>query len=449
MAKLFGTDGIRGIANRELDCELALKVGRAVAEILSRENPDRPTVLLGCDTRASSDMLCAAITAGLCSMGADVIDLGTLPTPAVAYLTAKYQADAGIMVSASHNPAEFNGIKILGKGGTKLSDDKELLIEELILSDALRHSRVDGHKVGRKKTDHRAVSAYINHLLSSADCNFKGLRIALDCANGSASATAAQLFGQTGAEIHVLHDAPDGVNINRDCGSTHLQNLAKYVKDRHLDCGIAFDGDADRCLLIDEHGNEVDGDAILAMCAEDMCERGCLRGKAVVGTVMSNLGLSKFCQENELEFIAVKVGDRYVLEKMLERGYSLGGEQSGHIIFLDYATTGDGQLTAIQLLSLMSRRKQSLSQLASVMTRYPQTMVNVTVTPEGKAALPHNEIINKTVNDICQQLGSSGRILVRASGTEPLIRVMIEGEDLQLITELANKAAQVIREQLS
>ncbi len=449
MARLFGTDGIRGVANKDLDCELALKVGRAVAQVLTGDTSNRPTVLLGCDTRASSDMLCAAITAGLCSMGADVIDLGTLPTPAVAYLTAKYQADAGIMVSASHNPAEFNGIKIMGKGGSKLPDDRELLIEELILNDSNRQPAVESHRVGRRKTDPHAVSAYIQHLLSSADCRFGGLRIALDCANGSASTTAARLFGQTGAEIHILNDTPDGVNINRDCGSTHLQHLAKYVKDNRLDCGIAFDGDADRCLLVDEQGNEVDGDAILAMCALDMKERGCLRGRAVVGTVMSNLGLVKFCQANGLEFIAAKVGDRYVLEQMLEHGYSLGGEQSGHIIFLDYATTGDGQLTAIQLLALMIRRKQPLSKLASVMTRYPQTMVNVTVTPEGKAALAHNAVINDTVNDIRQRLGNSGRILVRASGTEPLIRVMIEGEDLQLITELANKAAQVIGEQLS
>ena len=448
MAKLFGTDGIRGIANRELDCELALKVGRAVAAAFS-DDTATPTVLMGCDTRASSDMLCAAITAGICSMGADVIDLGVVPTPAVAYLTAKYNACAGIMVSASHNPPEFNGIKIIGAGGLKLPDEKELLIEDLILNDAARPTTADGFKVGKRKPAPLAIEEYISHVLSSASCQFNGLRVALDCANGSACATAARIFKQTGAELHLLNTTPDGLNINRNCGSTHLKPLAEYVVENGLDCGVAFDGDADRCLCIDEKGNEIDGDAILAMCALDMWERGCLCGDTVVGTVMSNMGLGKLCKANGIGFVAAKVGDRYVLEQLLEHGYSLGGEQSGHIIFADHATTGDGQLTAVQILDLMSRKGKSLSALASVMTRYPQTMINVTVTPEGRAKFSQDPVVKDAIDSVTQQLGDSGRILVRASGTEPLIRVMVEGADKQLVLSLAQSTAEIIRKQLS
>ena len=448
MAKLFGTDGIRGIANSELDCELALCVGRAVAAVVTDDSSAHPTVVLGCDTRASSDMLCAAVTAGLCSAGVDVIDLGTLSTPAVAYLTAKYEADAGIMISASHNPPQFNGIKVIGKGGLKLPDAREQLIEELI-SDPSKIKLAPGHKVGRRRTAVQAACLYIDHILSSANCSFSGLRIAIDCAHGAACSTVTEIFGRTDAELHLLNNAPDGTNINQNCGSTDMQPLAKYVVEHGLDCGIAFDGDADRCLLIDERGNEVDGDAILAMCALDMYERGSLCGNTVVGTVMSNMGLGKFCEANGLEFIATKVGDRYVLEQMLEHGYSLGGEQSGHIIFRDYATTGDGQLTAIQVLSLMTRRGQSLSELASIMPHYPQSMINVTVTPEGKARLDADPLINSTIDDIRRRLGDHGRILVRVSGTEPLIRVMVEGEDAALTRCLAEQAADVIRQQLS
>lgn len=449
MARLFGTDGVRGVANTELTCELAMSIGRAAATVLTQGGDRRPTVVIGCDTRISSDMLCAAMTAGLCSVGADVIQLGVVPTPAVAYLVSKYQADAGVMISASHNPPQFNGIKIFGSRGIKLPDSLEQRIEETVLDNMHPLTLANGNATGRVTYSPEGAKYYAEHIRSSVSCRLDGLRIALDCANGAACATVNTVFGELGAELHIIHNDPDGVNINRDCGSTHLQALAKYVVENRLDCGIAFDGDADRCLCVDEKGNEVDGDAILAMCANDMASRGVLRGGAVVGTVMSNLGLSKFCEAQGLRFIATKVGDRYVLEQMLEQGYSLGGEQSGHVIFLDHATTGDGQLTAMHLLELMSRKKQSLSALASVMTRYPQTMINVTVTPEGKAALADNAAINETVAYIRRRLGRSGRILVRVSGTEPLIRVMVEGEDVTLINTLAEQAARVIAEQLS
>ena len=449
MARLFGTDGVRGIANTELSCERAMEIGRAAATVLAQDGSHRPTVIIGCDTRISSDMLCAAMTAGLCSVGADVIQLGVVPTPAVAYLVSKYRADAGVMISASHNPPQFNGIKIFGSKGIKLPDSLEQRIEETVLDNMHPITLANGNDVGKVKYASEGARYYIDHVLHSANCRFDGLRIALDCANGAACSTAADIFNNTGAQVHILNDTPDGVNINRDCGSTHMETLAKYVVENRLDCGIAFDGDADRCLCVDENGNQVDGDAILAMCAADMAQRGTLRGGAVVGTVMSNLGLSKFCEANGLRFIAAKVGDRYVLEQMMEHGYSLGGEQSGHIIFLDHATTGDGQLTAIQLLELMSRKKRPLSALASIMTRYPQTMINVTVTPEGKAALADNAVINETIDKIRRRLGSSGRILVRVSGTEPLIRVMAEGKDPELIRTLTEQAAQVIAKQLS
>ncbi len=449
MGRLFGTDGVRGIANTELTCELAMEIGRAAATVLSDGCRHRPTFVIGSDTRASSDMLGAALIGGLCSVGADVIQLGVVPTPAVAHLVGKYKADAGVMISASHNPAEFNGIKIFSGNGFKLPDMLEEKIEDLILSSDKNYLKPIGGEVGKVTFATEAAADYIRYIKSTAHCSLEGMSIAIDCANGSASVTAPELFKSLGADVHILSAAPDGVNINRDCGSTHLENLAKYVLDNSLSCGIAFDGDADRCLCVDEHGNVIDGDMIMAICALDLRNRGKLNKDTVVGTIMTNFGFGKFCEENGLRFIATKVGDRYVLEEMLLEDYSFGGEQSGHVIFRDFATTGDGQLTATQLLVMLKNSGKTLSELASVMTRYPQTMVNLKISNEGKIAFYTDREISKKLDEAKAILGKSGRIVVRPSGTEPLIRVMVEGSDIQQIEEIANDVAQTIKARLS
>lgn len=449
MGRLFGTDGVRGIANTELTCELAMEIGRASATVLSDGLRRRPTFVIGSDTRASSDMLGSALMAGLCSVGADVIQLGVVPTPAVAYLVGKYKADAGVMISASHNPAEFNGIKIFSGNGFKLPDMLEEKIEDLILEPVKSYAKPIGGEVGKITYAKSAAADYIRHIKSSAHLCLDGLRVAIDCANGSASATAPTLFKQLGAEIYILSAEPDGENINRDCGSTHLEALSKFVTENGLDCGIAFDGDADRCLCVDEKGQVVDGDMIMAICALDLKKRGKLNRDTVVGTIMSNFGFGKFCEENDLRFIATKVGDRYVLEEMLLEDYSFGGEQSGHVIFRDFATTGDGQLTAAQLLVILKNSGKKLSELASVMRRYPQTMINLSISNEGKIAFYTDKEINDKLEEAKAELGKSGRIVVRPSGTEPLIRVMVEGSDLESIERIAREVADVITERLA
>ena len=449
MGRLFGTDGVRGVANTELTCELAMEIGRAAATVLLDGRRNRPTFVIGCDTRASSDMLGASLIAGLCSVGADVIQLGVVPTPAVAYLVGKYKADAGVMISASHNPAEFNGIKIFSGNGFKLPDMLEERIEELILAPQKNYAKPLGGEVGKVSFAKDAASDYIRHVKSTAHEGLSGLRIAIDCANGSASVTAPELFKQLGAEVSILSAKPDGENINKECGSTHLEALSKYVTDNGLDCGIAFDGDADRCLCVDENGETVDGDFIMAICALDLKNRGKLNKNTVVGTIMTNFGFGKFCEENGLRFIATKVGDRYVLEEMLLEDYSFGGEQSGHVIFRDFATTGDGQLTATQLLVMLKKSGKKLSELASVMKRYPQTMINLKISNEGKIAFYTDREINEKLEEAKSALGTSGRIVVRPSGTEPLIRVMVEGSDASQIEAIAKDVADVITERLS
>lgn len=448
MGRLFGTDGIRGIAGEMLTCELATKIGRAAAEVLSGLRR-RPLFVIGKDTRASSDMLESAIAAGLCSVGADVIFLGVVPTPAVAYLIGKCKADAGVMISASHNAAEFNGIKIFGGDGVKLPDMLEEQIEAIVLDGASRLPASVGTDVGQTRYATEAIDYYVNHLKSTVPFSLSGLRVAVDCANGSASVTAKRLFAELGAQAEFLACEPDGANINRDCGSTHLEALKAYVVEHGMDAGVAFDGDADRCLCVDEHGEEIDGDFIMAICAEDMRSRGKLEHNAVVGTIMTNMGFSKFCEEKGLHFIATKVGDRYVLEEMLRSGYSFGGEQSGHLIFRDFATTGDGQLTAIQLLSIMARREIRLSELASVMLRYPQELINVQVSPEGKIAFYTDPCVHEATERARQELGENGRIIIRVSGTEPLIRVMVEGRDIEQVRRVCREAAEVVRRNLS
>jgi len=450
MGRLFGTDGVRGIANIELTCERAMEIGRAAAAIISDGNENKsPTFLIGADTRASSDMLCCALSAGLCSVGANVINLGVIPTPAVAYLVVKYGADAGIMISASHNPAEFNGIKIFNGSGFKLADMIEERIEEIVLDRISPPLLAEGAHVGRVVYEAReAVNDYIDHLASSADGTLEGLRIAVDCANGSSSVTAKTLFERLGADVTLLFAEPDGININLDCGSTHLESLRNCVLSNNLDCGIAFDGDADRCLCIDEKGNVIDGDMIMAICSLYLKNENRLNKNTVVGTILTNFGFTKFCDANDIKFISTKVGDRYVLEEMLLEDYSFGGEQSGHIIFRDYATTGDGQLTAVQLLTHLKKEGRKLSELASIMTRYPQVAVNIVTAPEGKLAFYTDKVVDAKILDVKEMLGATGRIVVRPSGTEPLIRVMLEGEDTETITLLANEVAEVIKERL-
>lgn len=449
MSRLFGTDGVRGIANTELSCEMAMQIGRAAAMELIQETEKRPKVLIGKDTRQSSDMLEAALSAGLCSVGADVVSVGVVPTPAVAYLVGEYECDAGIMISASHNPCEYNGIKIFQGTGYKLPDEIEDDIEAIILDGSKPIPEKTGGAVGTVSFAAQAAQDYIQHVLSTTELDFTGMKIALDCANGSASVTAQALFTRLGAEVHMLSDQPDGVNINRDCGSTHIEALQQFVKENACDAGMAFDGDADRMLAVDENGTLVDGDQIIAICAKSMKESGKLVKDTAVVTVMSNMGFFRFCSDHQIACKKTAVGDRYVLERMLKDGYNIGGEQSGHIIFLDYATTGDGQLSAVQLLKAMKQSGKKLSELAKVMDIYPQVLINVRVTNEGKSRYNNDEEIIAAVQRAEMELMGDGRVLVRVSGTEPLVRVMLEGKDYNLITRLGNEIAEVVKERLS
>lgn len=449
MGRLFGTDGARGIANTELTCELAMNIGKAAAMVLTEDGKNHPKILIGKDTRLSSDMLEGALVAGLCSVGADVVLLGVVPTPAVAYLIKKYNADAGIMISASHNPFEFNGIKIFSNEGFKLPDALEEQIEAIVLDNAKPYQTPSGDSLGSVSTAENATEDYIYHVIETVPYKLDGMKIAIDCSNGAASRTAQALFTRLGAKCHMLFDTPNGININDNCGSTHLENLQRYVMENDVELGVAFDGDADRFLAVDDNGEVVDGDFIMAICAMDLSSRNQLNKNAVVGTVMSNMGFGKFCEENNIQFVAANVGDRYVLEEMRKEGYNFGGEQSGHVIFLDYATTGDGQLTAAQLLSIINRRKTKLSYITKVMKQYPQVLVNVKVTPQGKEKYSTDEEIKAKIESVKTELGDSGRILVRLSGTEPLVRVMIEGLDKEQITKLANETAELIQNRLS
>lgn len=449
MGRIFGTDGARGVANTELTCELSMQIGRAAAMVLSKSlKGKRPVVLIGMDTRASSQMLESAITAGLCSVGADVLQAGVLPTPAVAFLVREYGLDAGIMISASHNPCEYNGIKIFQSNGYKLPDELENEIEEIILDNASEIPTPVGGKVGRVGSCKTAAKDYVKHLLSVTDNRFDGIKIALDCANGSAFVCAEEVFTELGAEVVVINNKPDGVNINKNCGSTHLEQLQKCVVENGCDMGFAFDGDADRMLAVDNTGEVVDGDRCIAVCAKHLKETGRLKGNTAVVTVMSNMGFFRFCEKNGISCEKTKVGDRYVLENMTANNYKIGGEQSGHIIFLDYATTGDGQLSAIQVMSVIKETGKSLKDLANEMEIYPQVLINVRVSSFGKAQFAKDKEIQSAILSAEKKLGEDGRILVRLSGTEPLIRVMLEGKDSGKINELGESVAQVIRERL-
>lgn len=448
MGRLFGTDGVRGVANKDLTNELAMKIGMAAAEILLENSDEKPTVMIGKDTRASGDMLEAALTAGFCSVGVNVLSVGVVPTPAIAYLVGKYNCAAGVMISASHNPCEYNGIKIFQSTGYKLPDEIEEKIEAIILdSDDAIELKIGG-EVGKRTFCKTAVNDYIEHVVSATDVRFDGLNIAIDTANGSASVCAKEIFTRLGAKCHMLSDTPDGVNINRNCGSTHPQELMNFVKANNLDLGVAFDGDADRMLAVDENGELVDGDKIIAICATQMKQDGVLAKNTAVVTVMSNMGFFKFCEENGINCSKTAVGDRYVLERMLKDGYNIGGEQSGHVIFLDYATTGDGELSAVKLIETIVKSGASLANLASIMKVYPQVLINVPVTPKGKMKYNNDEYIISAVQEAEMELHGDGRVLVRVSGTEPLVRVMLEGQDIDLINKLGNQIADVIRERL-
>lgn len=449
MGRLFGTDGARGVSNTELTPELAMNIGRATAMVLISESVKHPTFLIGKDTRLSGDMLEGALIAGLCSVGANVKILGVVPTPAVAYLVKKYKADAGIMISASHNPFEFNGIKVFNEEGFKLADMLEEKIESIVLDHEQPYKVAQGSDIGTVEYLTQAADDYIDHIVESIEHDLTGMNIALDCSNGSSSATAEKLFTRLGANVHVLFDKPDGININENCGSTHIESLQDYVVKNNLDGGLAFDGDADRCLAVDEKGQLIDGDFLIAIIAADMKSQGKLRKNAVVGTVMTNMGFNKFCESNGMKFVSTKVGDRYVLEAMLREGYNIGGEQSGHVIMLDYSTTGDGQLTGATLMSIVNRRGADISSFSTLVQRYPQVLVNVKVSNEGRVAFYTDKEVKAEIKRITDILGDRGRILVRASGTEPLVRVMLEGENLEEITTLANEAANLVRTRLS
>ena len=447
MGKLFGTDGIRGVVNAGLDADLAYKVGLAAAQVLTKEGNHKPLVAIGKDTRISSDLLEGALIAGLCSAGADVLHLGVIPTPAVAWITVDNNADAGIVISASHNPFEHNGIKIFNGQGFKLSDALEGEIEDIILSGREVPLKTHGD-IGRViYADQKEREDYIDHLASTVNTDLAGMRILVDCANGASSTTAARLFDRF-PELHtdVINADPDGVNINSGCGSTHLDKLCTMVKAGGYDLGIAFDGDADRCLACDELGNEIDGDQIMAVCGKDLMSRGELPGSAVVATVMSNLGLHMFCRERGMQLICTDVGDRNVLEKMEECGYVLGGEQSGHMIFRRFATTGDGQLTALQLLALLHASGKKASQLVADCKRYPQLLVNVAVADKAKKAeIMANAALKAAIAQQEAWLAGDGRILVRPSGTEALIRVMVEAKDEETAKSCAHELADLIK----
>lgn len=448
MGRLFGTDGARGIAVTELTCELAMNIGRAAAIVLTKQktHKGKARILIGKDTRISSDILESALIAGITSVGADVELLGVVPTPAVAYLVRYYGADAGVMISASHNSVEYNGIKLFSSTGFKLPDDVENEIEALILDTPEKMTLVDGSDVGRVRTMYGAVSEYNEHIQSTVGGKFQGLLVAIDCANGSASATAESLFYKFGAEYVYINNEPDGLNINDKCGSTHIEQLVELVKKRGCDVGFAFDGDADRCLAVDEKGNIIDGDKLIAILSRYMKEIGTLKNNTAVVTVMSNLGFHRFMNENKIETVCTKVGDRYVLEEMLNNGYNIGGEQSGHIIFLDHATTGDGQLTAVQTLELLSKCKRPLSQLVKDIPDFPQLLVNVKITEDKKGLWDKTQKITDIIAQAEQTMGENGRILVRESGTEPLVRVMIEGKDEKEVRHWTNLIADTVRE---
>ena len=448
MGKLFGTDGVRGIANKDLTPELAYKLGRIGAYVLLKDSK-KAKVIIGKDTRISGDLLESAMVSGFLSMGVDVISLGVIPTPAVAYLVRHLQADCGVMISASHNPAEYNGIKFFNHQGYKLPDEVEEEIENYILENRDVDVRVTGAGVGVLNNLENANDLYLGFLESTIEGDFKGLKVALDAGNGAAYKLSEKLFTKLGAEVYIINNNPDGMNINLDCGSTHPEVLQRIVKEKGADIGITFDGDADRAIAVSNEGQIIDGDHIMAICSRRLLRHKALKNNTLVATVMSNIGLDIAMREMGCQVVKTKVGDRYVLEEMIKEGYSLGGEQSGHIIFLDYNTTGDGILTALQLVATVKEEGKSLSELSSIMTTYPQILVNAKVTGSDKNAYLKDEEIMREIQSIEAKLAGEGRVLIRPSGTEPLVRVMLEGKNQEELNLLANNLAKLIENRLN
>lgn len=447
MPRMFGTDGVRGIANTEaLSPELAFRLGRAAAAMAYEKTGRRPVAVVGRDTRRSGPMLAAAVSAGICSAGGDVVDLGVVTTPGVAFITTHLKADFGVMLSASHNPAPDNGIKFFSAEGYKLPDEVEDQLEALVRTTPDTMPRPTGAALGTIRTDAAAIEAYIEHLVGTGQ-PLTGLKLVVDCGHGAAYQLSPEVLRRLGAEVIALNTAPDGMNINDGCGSTHPEQLQQAVVAHGAHAGIAHDGDADRCIAVDERGELADGDQIMAICALDLHARGALAGDTVVATVMSNMGLELLLKKHQIRLLKTKVGDRYVLEEMLKGQYVLGGEQSGHVIFGQLSTTGDGILTAVQLLSVMAREKRPLSELAGQMVRLPQWLENVRVA--SKEGWDRNPAIAEAIQKVQTALGDQGRVLVRPSGTEPVIRVMLEGPDLNQIRAMAQQIKEVIIAELS
>lgn len=445
MARLFGTDGVRGIANEELTPLMAMQLGQAGAYVLTKQTQHKPTIMVGCDTRISGDMLANALMAGVCSVGANAVYVGVIPTPAVAYLTRKYKVDAGVVISASHNPVEFNGIKFFNGDGYKLSDDLEDEIEALINNNMAGVKFPTGTGVGKIKYRNDAREEYINHAMKKVPVNLSEMKIVVDCAEGASFYTSVETLKELGAQVIAIHNNPDGTNINANCGSTHMQELQARVVYEKAQVGLAFDGDADRMLAVDENGKIVDGDQIMAIIGNHMKHQGKLKNDTIVATVMSNLGFYIMANEQGLNIEQTKVGDRYVLERMREIGAVLGGEQSGHVILLEENTTGDGLLSALHLLEVMVDTGKPLSELASIMSVMPQALVNAKVPTHKKDKYMEYPEIAKAIEDLEAMFAGEGRVLIRPSGTEPKVRVMIEGKDQEVIEREAKKLADLIQ----
>lgn len=453
MRKYFGTDGIRRIANTELTPELVYKVAKAGAYVLSKHTDHTPTILIGRDTRISGTLIESAMTAGFLSYGANVKLLGVIPTPAVAYLTRKLKADAGVVISASHNTFEFNGIKYFSNKGTKIPDSLEEEIEEVMDSGKIEELTAVSNKIGVSENREDLLDEYVYFFRKNFDDIFdnldkKNFKVALDTANGATSVVAEKVFKVLGIPYEIINNTPDGININDNCGSTHLDMLKKYVVDNKLSLGVAYDGDGDRCLAVDENGEEIDGDKIMAIISQYLREKGKLKKDTIVATVMSNLGLHKYARDNGLELLQTKVGDRYVLEQMLKEGFNLGGEQSGHVILLDYNPTGDGILTSLMLITAILEKGQKPSEVASVIKLYPQVLINAKVDSNKKYDYEKDNEIKSAIDKLEKEFAGNGRVLIRPSGTEPLVRVMIEGENQEDITVKARKIADLIEKKI-
>lgn len=448
MGRLFGTDGVRGVANKELTAELAFKVGQAGALVLTKHTDHTARILVGKDTRVSCDMLEAALIAGFCSVGAQAVCVGVIPTPAVAYLTRKYNMDAGVVISASHNTVEYNGIKFFNSEGYKLPDEVENEIEEYILDGREIGELPIGAGVGRVSRLDTGKRDYVDFVKSTVKGDFSGMKIALDCANGASYECAKLVFKELKADVLLIHNVPDGNNINDNCGSTHMEGLQAFVVENKCDMGLAFDGDADRLLAVDENGQLVDGDQTMAICARELKEQGKLSNNTVVATVMSNLGFFIALDKLGIGYAQTKVGDRYVLENMLENGHCIGGEQSGHIIFLEHNTTGDGLVTACQLTQVVRDRGGKLSELAKLVHVLPQVLVNAKIKNEYKTTYAENAVVAAEIQKIEEKFKDNGRVLIRPSGTEPLVRVMLEGDNVEELQKDAQHLASIIEQQL-